>query len=230
MKLVISLLLFVFISPLSEAFATPAAERAELYGHFKENKLMVMRSLEAVEVRADEVLILKPVDLHFMLFGLETPLEKGQVFPLTLSFEKVGAIDVQVDVLGSAAMEPNGERDTIFSGDPEIDNDAGKEVERFFDFAIKAQKLIGGNDVIRVTQGENVRLQWTSDEITRIHLHGYDIETLVKPNAPVSMVFNAYATGRFPIEAHGFGDQASNSQAGHQQEETILLYLEVYPR
>jgi hypothetical protein len=75
---------------------------------------------------------------------------------------------------------------------------------------------------IRVTQGETIDLVWKSDEPVKLHLHGYDIEFEVSPEAPTSVTFEAHATGRFPITSHGFG-----GEHGHGDE--ALLYLEVYP-
>lgn len=83
------------------------------------------------------------------------------------------------------------------------------------------RKVVRDNNVIRITQGEEVELFWTSDETANLHLHGYDIEFKVTPDAPTPITFTAHATGRFPITSHGFGNQH-----GHN----TLLYLEVYPK
>jgi hypothetical protein len=53
-----------------------------------------------------------------------------------------------------------------------------------------------------------------------IHLHGYDIETALTPDAPATVRFSARATGRFPIEIHGTT----------RGPEVTLGYLEVHPR
>ncbi len=100
---------------------------------------------------------------------------------------------------------------------------AAEEEGRVFELRIQDQKLTGADNVLRVTQGETVTLRWTSDEAMSVHLHGYDIEEQVKPDAPAVFTFKAHATGRFPIAAHGLGGPAHG-------EETILLYLEVHPR
>ncbi|NIM70388.1 MAG: hypothetical protein GTN86_09465 [Xanthomonadales bacterium] len=76
---------------------------------------------------------------------------------------------------------------------------------------------------VRVSQGDTVELVWTSDEPGLLHLHGYDLEFEVGPDGPSAYVFEARATGRFPITSHGFG-----GEQGHGHE--ALLYLEVYPR
>lgn len=73
------------------------------------------------------------------------------------------------------------------------------------------------NKTIRVTEGDDVRIDWTSDEAVDLHLHGYDIEAGAAPGRPASMAFRAHTAGRFPVTAHNFGHRT-------------LLYLEVYPR
>ena len=76
--------------------------------------------------------------------------------------------------------------------------------------------------VVRVDQGDAVELRWSSDEGATVHLHGYDIESVVPVEGEGVMRFVARATGRFPIETHGIG-------AEHHLEKT-LLHLEVHPR
>jgi len=87
-----------------------------------------------------------------------------------------------------------------------------------FPLAIRGGKIAGDPGVIRVEQGDYVTLEWTTDEDTLVHLHGYDIEKAVGKDGTLSFWFHAYATGRFPITRHAFG------------EEITLLYLEVMPR
>jgi hypothetical protein len=81
-------------------------------------------------------------------------------------------------------------------------------------------RIVGEDDVIRVTRGQRVELVWSSDERIRLHLHGYDLELEVAPDEPAVMSLIAHATGRFPITRHG-------GSGGHDHE--TLLYLEVYP-
>lgn len=91
------------------------------------------------------------------------------------------------------------------------------------EITIHNRKVVRDNNVIRITQGEKVELVWISDESANLHLHGYDIEFKVTPDAPTPITFTAHATGRFPITSHGFGNQHGH---GHD----TLLYLEVYPK
>jgi hypothetical protein len=91
--------------------------------------------------------------------------------------------------------------------------------ERVFDLTITYGKLAGGQDTIRVQQGDDVVLRWHSDRVILLHLHGYEIETRVMPGAVAEMRFAARATGRFPIHVH----------SGRTRSEAVLAYLEVYP-
>jgi translation initiation factor IF-1 len=80
--------------------------------------------------------------------------------------------------------------------------------------------------LVRVVQGDIVRLQWSVDRPVTLHLHGYDIERRFEPGTAGEMTFTARATGRFPVHAHAAGERTSD----HVHEETPLLYVEVYPR
>ena len=79
--------------------------------------------------------------------------------------------------------------------------------------------------LMRVRQGDAVKLRWTTDRAIILHLHGYDIEAKVEPGAVTEMAFTARATGRFPIEEH-----RPNAKGGHSHAEAPLVRIEVYPR
>jgi hypothetical protein len=98
-----------------------------------------------------------------------------------------------------------------------------------FNLEIRTRKVVGTSRTVRVKQGDIVILRWTTDETVALHLHGYDIEQVIKPGAPADLAFKAHAIGRFPITAHGFGDHA---HAGRHSESTLvyLVYIEVLPR
>jgi hypothetical protein len=78
--------------------ASPVATRAELHIHLMENNVMKMRPVETLEVHPGEPTVLRPGGLHIMLIGLNKPLEMGDSFPLTLTFEKAGSVEVEVNV------------------------------------------------------------------------------------------------------------------------------------
>jgi periplasmic copper chaperone A len=78
--------------------ASPVAAKAELHTSQMDNNVMRMRPLEAVEVKAGGKAELKPGGMHIMLVDLKAPLKVGDKFPLTLHFEKAGAIEIMVTV------------------------------------------------------------------------------------------------------------------------------------
>ena len=98
---------------------------------------------------------------------------------------------------------------------------SARAAEQEFQLAIVRGVLPAAQGVLRVHEGDQVRLAWRSDRSLTLHLHGYDIEWRVRPGDVVRSSFTAYASGRFPIEIHGSDD-------GHH--DTPLAVLEVYPK
>lgn len=86
--------------------ATPVARRAALHTHLMQNNVMKMRPVDAIDVTPGSPTVLKPGGLHIMLMGLKAPLEEGSRFPLTLTFDKAGSIEIQVEVHKAGAMSP----------------------------------------------------------------------------------------------------------------------------
>jgi copper(I)-binding protein len=87
--------------------ATPVAAKAELHTHLMEGNVMKMRPVEAIEVAPGAPIVLQPGGLHVMLIGLKAPLKEGERFPLTLTFERAGTIEVEVVVEKLGAMGPD---------------------------------------------------------------------------------------------------------------------------
>lgn len=94
-----------------------------------------------------------------------------------------------------------------------------------FDIKIEKGKVAPTMRLIRIKQGDAVKLRWTSDRPITLHLHGYDIEQKVEPGVLTEMVFTARAAGRFPIEEH-----KADAKGGHSHGEAPLARIEVYPR
>ena len=79
--------------------ATAAARSAELHSSSVDAKgVASMRPVQAVELPPGGHAALAPGGLHIMLVGLTQPLKAGEHFPLTLTFEKAGAVTVDVPV------------------------------------------------------------------------------------------------------------------------------------
>ncbi len=94
---------------------------------------------------------------------------------------------------------------------------ADSKKRRAFNLEIREGKVTAVNKTIRVTEGEDVHIEWVTDKAVELHMHGYDIHANAEPGRSVSMTFQAHTAGRFPISAHGHNHGA-------------MIYLEVYPR
>src|SRR5215831_5520372 len=91
---------------------------------------------------------------------------------------------------------------------------AARAAEATFDLHIERGRVPESMQVIRVKQGDVVKLRWTTDRPIVLHLHGYDIEMKIEPETVGVMDFVARATGRFPVEVH-------DSAGGHSHGEEI---------
>lgn len=90
-----------------------------------------------------------------------------------------------------------------------------------FDLDLIDGQVQGDISSIRVTQNDRVVIRWRSDREIEIHLHGYDLKAVLSPNTIEELDFEAHATGRFPITAHGHHTDS--------HDEPVLLHVEVYP-
>lgn len=98
--------------------------------------------------------------------------------------------------------------------------------ELTFDLKIDNGRVPDNMQLIRVKEGDVVKLRWTTDQPVVLHLHGYDIEKPIAPGAVTELTFTAYATGRFPLHVHAHGERVESN--AHQ--EAPLIHVEVYPR
>lgn len=55
---------------------------------------------------------------------------------------------------------------------------------------------------VEIDQGDDVRLEISSDGHTHIHVHGYDLEAEAAPSEPAVITFTADRTGVFEVETH----------------------------
>lgn len=86
--------------------ATPLAKKAGLHNVVMDQGVMKMLPVAAIEVSPGEPAVLRPGGLHVMLMGLRAPLVEGEHFPLTLTFERAGSVEVRIMIQGPAAMQP----------------------------------------------------------------------------------------------------------------------------
>lgn len=78
--------------------ASPIAAKVGIHTMSTDSGTMVMGPAGDVEVPAQGMVELKPHGLHIMMMGLTKPLREGETFPVTLTFEKAGSVELQVVV------------------------------------------------------------------------------------------------------------------------------------
>ncbi len=84
--------------------STPHAGKAELHEHIHADGVMKMQQVQSVAIPAGGEVQFAPMGYHVMLFNLQQQAKDGERFPLTLTFEKAGAVEVEVAVQKDAPL------------------------------------------------------------------------------------------------------------------------------
>ena len=84
---------------------SPAAASVELHSMTMDGNVMRMRAIAGLDIAPGATVKLGSAGYHVMLVGLVRPLVVGDRIPVTLTFEKAGAVDVTAFV---EAMTPGG--------------------------------------------------------------------------------------------------------------------------
>jgi len=88
------------------AITSPIAQSVEIHTMTMDGNVMKMREVQNIELKPRAKITMNPGDgYHIMLIGIKQPLKRGDKFPLTLSFEKSGKIDVPVTVEDASAAK-----------------------------------------------------------------------------------------------------------------------------
>jgi periplasmic copper chaperone A len=83
---------------------SPVAGSAELHSMAMEGNLMKMRPIVALDIPAGAKVALAPGGYHVMLVDLKRPLVAGEAFPLRLTFERAGTIEVSARIEAAAGV------------------------------------------------------------------------------------------------------------------------------
>lgn len=78
--------------------STPHAGKAELHEHIHADGVMKMQQVQNVTIPAGGEVKFEPMGYHVMMFNLQQQAKDGERFPLTLTFEKAGQLNVEVAV------------------------------------------------------------------------------------------------------------------------------------
>jgi copper(I)-binding protein len=82
---------------------SPVAEKIQFHAMAIDNGVAKMTRLLTIELHPGVPVVFKPGGIHMMLLGLNHQLKEGETVPLTLTFEKAEAIEVDARVLGFGA-------------------------------------------------------------------------------------------------------------------------------
>ena len=77
--------------------------KTEVHRTKMENGIMLMQAIDGIDIPAGGKVTLKPGSYHVMFMGLKQPLTEGMTFPLTLTFQKGGDINLTVTVEAAGA-------------------------------------------------------------------------------------------------------------------------------
>tara|TARA_R110000868_G_scaffold29057_5_gene108195 strand:+ start:4008 stop:4490 length:483 start_codon:yes stop_codon:yes gene_type:complete len=87
--------------------STPHAAKAELHEHLHADGVMKMQQVQSVMIPAGGEVQFAPMGYHVMMFNLQQQAKEGERFPLILTFEKAGQVEVEIAVHKNApASEP----------------------------------------------------------------------------------------------------------------------------
>lgn len=76
---------------------------------------------------------------------------------------------------------------------------------------IAGRSTAATRDDLRVSQGDDVSINFTADEPGEVHLHGYDLTAPVSPGSPGELNFVAATAGAFTINFHVFASDSMDS-------------------
>jgi copper(I)-binding protein len=85
---------------------TPSAGEAQMHAHVDQDGMMKMQRVDSVNIAPGATVAFAPMGYHVMLLQLNGPLRDGQYFPMVLHFEKAGDVNIDVDVLKVAPVDP----------------------------------------------------------------------------------------------------------------------------
>ncbi len=88
---------------------SPRAGRMELHEMAMDGGMMTMRPVTGIDVPAGGTVELKPGGLHLMFLDIPAPFKAGETIPVTLTFEKAGAVEATLTVTDRSAGGEHGD-------------------------------------------------------------------------------------------------------------------------
>ena len=91
-----------------------------------------------------------------------------------------------------------------------------ESTSKVFELVVKGRKLVSGDAVMKVNEGDLVVIKITIDEAEETNLHAYDNSIELEKDEQGQISFVAKLTGRFPLEL--------------EKSKTDIAVLEVMPK
>lgn len=88
----------------------------EMHTTIKQGDVMKMMPVDVIEVPAEDSAVLEPGGLHLMLFEGSKAFKVDEMFPLTLTFEQAGEVEVMVKVEKISGGMSHGQHGSGHSG------------------------------------------------------------------------------------------------------------------
>ncbi|MCB2106784.1 MAG: copper chaperone PCu(A)C [Rhodobacteraceae bacterium] len=85
---------------------TPVAGMADVHQTVEDNGMMKMEAVPKLEIPAGGSVSLSPGGYHVMVMQVGKKLTAGDTVPMTLTFERAGAVDIDVPVVPLGASGP----------------------------------------------------------------------------------------------------------------------------
>ncbi len=81
------------------------SDKVEIHESKIEGGIMKMSHVGKIKIPAQGMAALKPGGFHIMMIGLHQPIKEGDQFPLMLTFEKSGNVEVMVKAMKATSMK-----------------------------------------------------------------------------------------------------------------------------
>ena len=111
---------------------------------------------------------------------------------------------VGVLVAGCAAPEP---AERAASGQPSVTATATRVDGPVIEVRIAKGRVTPPPGRVEVARGDRVVFTVTSDVVDEVRLHGYDIDSELRPGGTTTVEFTADMPGLFEVETHDSGTQ-----------------------
>ena len=100
-------------------------------------------------------------------------------------------------VIGYFSLKTNPKQEQL---NPDVNANQATPTNSFIEAVFEYKNGQADPKVVRVEEGQNIKIRVNFDVAGEAHLHGYDLSVDVEPGKESILEFTASKTGRFPME------------------------------